>query len=191
MNTFQLSTSISACVIIPSAANAGFSGSILTQLELRVSHMRDMMANINTRTEREDVVPPGYFLLPFLRCPQSFLFLFALHKVTAISGLSDIHSKLFRGRQRRGPLENGNQSVAGKSFLTDVSGWLLISVSASQCCLLLHTTDKTVIDLNNTHAILKSQNLTNLTGHQDWSLAITSCTSQKITLTDVLQFSAP
>lgn len=111
--------------------------------------MADMMANINMRTEREDVVPPGYFLLPFLRCPQSFLFLFALHKVTAISGLSDIHSKLFRGRQRRGPLENGNQSVAGKSSLTDVSGWLLVSVSASQCCLLLHATDKTVIELNN------------------------------------------
>lgn len=69
------------------------------------------MANINMRTERV-VVPPGYFLLPFLRCPQSFLFLFALHEVTAISGLSDIHGQLFRGRQRRGSLEAGN--VAGK-----------------------------------------------------------------------------
>lgn len=148
MNTFELSTSISAWVIIQSAANAGFSGSILTVLEPRVSHMADMMANINMRTER-DVVPPGYFLLPFLRCPQSFLFLFALHKVTAISGLSDIHSQLYRGRQRRGPLENGNQSVARKSFLTDVSGWLLVSASASLCCL-LHTTATAVIELNNT-----------------------------------------
>lgn len=146
MNTFELSTSISAWVIIQSPANAGFSGSISTVLEPRVSHMADMMANINMRTER-DVLPPGYLVLPFLRCPQSFLFLFALHKVTAISGLSDFHSQLFRGRQRRGPLENGNQSVARKSLVTDVSGWLLVSVSASLSCL-LHST--TAVQLNNT-----------------------------------------
>lgn len=107
-----------------------------------MSHLADMMANM--RTER-DVIPPGYCLLPFLRCPQSFLFLFALHKVTAISGSSDIHSQLFRGRQRRGPLENGNQSVAGKSFLTDMSGWLAVRISASQCSLLLHTTAKPLL----------------------------------------------
>lgn len=105
--------------------------------------MADMMANTNMRTER-DVIPPGYFLLPFLRCPQSFLFLFALYKVTAISGLSDIHSQLFRGRQRRDPLEDGNQSVARKSFLADLPGWLLVSVSASLCCL-LHATAKPLL----------------------------------------------
>lgn len=73
--------------------------------------MADMMANVHERARERDIVPPGYFLLPFLRCPWCFLFLFALHKVTAISGASDIDTQLFKGRQRRRLLEDRNVSA--------------------------------------------------------------------------------
>lgn len=75
--------------------------------------MADRIATRSWGQRGRGYAPPGYFLFPFLRCSWCFLFLLASHKVTAISGLSDIHSQLFEGGQRRGPLENGNQSVAG------------------------------------------------------------------------------
>lgn len=107
-----------------------------------------------TERERErerDIIPPGYFLLPFLRCPWCFLFLFASHKVTAISRASDIHCQLFKGRQRRRLLENRNRSAAGKKKLSD---WC-VRVASRQClcfALLSWTTPKfspTILEFNN------------------------------------------
>lgn len=55
---------------------------------------------INMERANRDV-PPGYLLLPLLCCPQSILFLFALHKIPAISSLCDLHGHLCRDGEKR------------------------------------------------------------------------------------------
>lgn len=48
-----------------------------------------------------EVVPPGYLLLPLLRRPGSFLFLFALNEVPTVGGFGDFHSQLLNDKPER------------------------------------------------------------------------------------------
>lgn len=104
----------------PFSWSAGFSGSPKCHTWQQIVKRTHNMGSDLRMGEQwwEGYTPPGYFLLPFLRCSRHFLLLLASHKVTAVGGLGDVHSELFewrRGGRQRDRTIRGHKSVFART----------------------------------------------------------------------------